>query len=346
MKNKVWSLITIFILSIFIPAIASEIEVQPAMLSRSNEQDRVWAGTFQIAWNELLDKYTRMPVRFRESTPMTAKELNRKSFTGTSLSEKCYYKYLGKVNKNTQKIITKALKKKFNETSDILDGLDFAPNSSSFLIYTMLKKDFEFTSEYDKLGVSKFGKDMTAQYFGIDANTDSEKRQDIKVLYYNNQYDFAIILPAKGNDEVYLYKNGANKDFQSLYKDMTVKASKYTGSKTFNGTDELQVPEIKFDITKTFNELTSQRIMGTNLTIGQAVETIQFNMDNKVVQPKSEAEITVETAFSQTDEEENIGSRYFYLDNTFVIFLKEKPKGQTRTQPYFALRVNDIRKFQ
>ena len=34
--------------------------------------------------------------------------------------------------------------------------------------------------------------------------------------------------------------------------------------------------------------------------------------------------------------------RFFYFDDTFVIFLKEKDKKS----PYFALRVNDITKFQ
>jgi hypothetical protein len=38
----------------------------------------------------------------------------------------------------------------------------------------------------------------------------------------------------------------------------------------------------------------------------------------------------------------DIEKRYFLVDDTFVIFLKEKGKST----PYFALRVNDITKFQ
>ena len=34
--------------------------------------------------------------------------------------------------------------------------------------------------------------------------------------------------------------------------------------------------------------------------------------------------------------------RYFYVDDTFAIFLREKGK----TKPYFAGRVDDINKFQ
>ena len=79
--------------------------------------------------------------------------------------------------------------------------------------------------------------------------------------------------------------------------------------------------------------------MGTNIVIGQAMETVKFNMDNKGVQLKSEAAMTFCTTALMTEE---VKPRYFYFDDTFVIFLKEKG----RENPYFALRVNDIRKFQ
>ena len=79
--------------------------------------------------------------------------------------------------------------------------------------------------------------------------------------------------------------------------------------------------------------------MSTDFVIDKAIETVKFNMDNKGGQLKSEAAITmVGSSLSETKPE----SRYFYFDDTFVIFLKEKNKNR----PYFALRVNDITKFQ
>ena len=63
-------------------------------------------------------------------------------------------------------------------------------------------------------------------------------------------------------------------------------------------------------------------------------------MNNKGVKLKSVAAMTVMTTALRPDED--ITPRLFYLDNTFVIFLKEKEKRS----PYFALRVNDITKFQ
>ena len=344
MQNKILSLILIMFLWLFIPSFASDIEVQPTMISRTNAQDRVWVGTFQIVWNDFIDKYVHAPVRFREGTPAFVYQLNQRTFSAADLADKCYYKYSGNIKKNTVQNIKKSILSKFNETSDILDNLYLYPSYNNFLIYVMLKKDFEFLNEFDKLGKSSFGKNMTAEYFGIDKNTLPENKKilksGVKVLYYNNPDDFALVLLTKTSDELYLYKSNANKEFMSLYKDMNTKAAGYKGEKTLLSEDELKVPNIKFDVTKIFDELCDKRIMGTNYTITQAIETIKFNMDNKGVQLKSEAAMTFVESIAPLKEKNK--PRYFYLDNTFVIFLKENGKAN----PYFALRVNDIDKFQ
>ena len=146
------------------------------------------------------------------------------------------------------------------------------------------------------------------------------------------------MLTTKDEDEVFLYKNSANKSFKDLYADMLKKESLYKGDKRFNNVDELRVPNIKFNEEKVFEELTNRRIMGTNYVINQALETVQFDMNNAGVKLKSEAAMTIMTTSLGSEAE----PRMFYFDDTFVIFLKEKE----RKNPYFALRVNDITKFQ
>ena len=119
---------------------------------------------------------------------------------------------------------------------------------------------------------------------------------------------------------------------------MLKKERTFKGEKKFTSSDELKVPNIKFFEEKSFDELTNKRIMGTNLVINQAMETIKFNMNNKGVKVKSEAAMTVMTMSLAPEQE----SRMFAFDDTFVIFLKEKGKKN----PYFALRVNDISNYQ
>lgn len=334
-------LLGLLIISAFILSIQTSfaaIEVLPTMQSRSNAQDRVWVASFQLVWNDFINKIVFNPIRFRTGTPISVYELNKQAFDEDDLSENSYYKTCGKVTKNTKKQIAKAIKKKFKETSDLLDKLDLTPRNDMLFVYAMLKKDFEFINEFDKLEKSFFGEDQVAEYFGIDGTSRKALDNGVKVLFYNTSEDFAVLLATNGNDEVYLYRNSANKPFNVLYEDMLKKEFLYKGDRKFNNVDELKVPNIKFFEEKSFEELTNKRIMGTNFVINQAMETIKFNMNNKGVKLKSEAALTVMTMSLQPEVE----PRNFYFDDTFVIFLKEKKKNV----PYFALRVNDISNYQ
>ena len=97
------------VLSSFIMGVAqvqaSDIEVLPTMMSRTNAQDRVWVGSFQLVWNDFMDRVVFNPIRFREGTPESVRDLNRQSFTSSDLSEKSYYKITAKVTKNLKKQI-------------------------------------------------------------------------------------------------------------------------------------------------------------------------------------------------------------------------------------------------
>ena len=102
--------ILICILAFFIQINAFGLEVQPTMMSRSNDQNRVWVGSFQIVWNEFIDKYVHQPVRFREGTPSSVQALNIRKFTTKHLSDKCYYVFTGKITNNTKSHIENAIK--------------------------------------------------------------------------------------------------------------------------------------------------------------------------------------------------------------------------------------------
>ena len=334
-------LVSLFIVSVFFgaKALAAGIDVVPTMMSKSSEQDRVWAGTFQLVWNDFMDKFVHGNVRFKDGTPEFVWELNSQSFTKDDINEDSYYKISTRIHKDTKKKIEKAIKKKFKEKSDILDKLDLTPSPNNFLIYAMLKKDFEFMRAFDKLGKSRFGENQEAEYFGIDDNSDSNLAKSVKVLFYNDENDFAVMLKTKKEDEVYLYKTSNNKPFNLIYKDMWKKERMFKGSVTLKNIDELKIPNIKFFTEKNFTELANKRALGTDIHINQALETVKFEMNHKGVKLKSEAAMTMmTTSFNPIP---NV-PRHFYFDDTFVIFLVEKEKKS----PYFALRVNDITKFQ
>ena len=72
--------------------------------------------------------------------------------------------------------------------------------------------------------------------------------------------------------------------------------------------------------------------------IDKAIQSIKFSLDEKGGKVKSEAGMDVKFETSVLENK----SRYFYVNDTFALFLKESNKDK----PYFALRVDDISKFQ
>ena len=315
----------------------ASIEVLPLMTSKSLSENRIWVGTFQLVWNDLMDVIVKGPVKFAGVTPDTVKDLNKQDFKAEYLNENSYYKTVGSASPSLKAEIEKAIKQKFNEESDILDSVDWSPAKGKFVVYAMLKKDFKFLEAFDKLKSEAFGKnDQKVDYFGIDSNSSAKLYKNIGVLFYNSQDDFAIKLYTKSDDIVYLYRTDDNKTFDKLYFDMNLKAKTYTGKKNFNDIDRFKVPDINLYQSKSFDEVCNRHILGTDLEIAKALETVDFKMNNEGVKLKSEAIIV--TKLTSVGPSYQPKPRYFYLNDTFVLFLQEKDKSK----PYFALRVKDV----
>ena len=98
------------------------LDVLPLFSSASEQQNRVWVGTFQLAWNDLMDGIVKGPVVFGGEKSKLAKQLNKQKFKADMLSEDSYYKTYGEISPELKSTIETAIKEKFNETSDILDG--------------------------------------------------------------------------------------------------------------------------------------------------------------------------------------------------------------------------------
>lgn len=313
------------------------LDVLPLLLSSSEQQNRVWVGTFQLAWNDLMDGIVKGPVIFEGDKSKLAKQLNKQKFKADMLSEDSYYKTYGEISPELKETIEKAIKEKFNETSDVLNGIDWTPGPNKFLVYAMLKKDFKFLTAFDKLKPAKFGRKFAkVQYFGIDENSDKILDDMVHVMFYNSSKDFAVMIDTEGADKLYLYRTNDNKAFDRLYSDMFMKRTQYEGERDFMSKDELKVPDISLYAMKSFNELCNKRIKGTDLILDQALETVDFKMNNEGVKLKSEAVIA--TKMSMPIMPESVKPRKFYFDDTFVMFLQESGK----TKPYFALRVQDV----
>lgn len=319
-------------------------------------KDSSWCGTFQLVWNDMKNNVVKNDIVFTPQEKM-ADNLNKEEFTQDMISDKYYFKIYGLKSLELKEQIEKGIKEKFNQESDILNDFNWSeselddPNNVDvrrYFFYVMLYRKFEFLQEFDKLENGKFGnKYNDIKYFGIDKNTKNSVGDQIDVLYYNSKDDFAIIINTKNNDEVIFCKNPQGKTFNEIYENMNKESKEYKGSKEFKNIDEFKAPNLTFNEKKEYTELqgkefkTADPIYDT-AKIEKAIQTIKFSLYEKGGEIKSEAAIDVMLVTTALSPEKEDEPRYFYLDDTFAIFLREKG----RDLPYFAGRIEDITKFQ
>lgn len=332
----------------------TSISVVPTMKDRLTT-DSAWCGTFQLVWNDLKNEIAGQDIKFAEDME-EVNNLNLGEFNTNMISEEYYYKKYGVKTLELKEEIENGIYEKFGQTSDILDSFDWSEdalngtdgNLNRYFLYSMLYRKFEFNTKFDKLENGNFGdKYQNVQYFGINSNTDNSARNQVQVLYYNSEDDFAVMINTKSGDNLILCKNPEGNSFNDILNNMKNKSSNYTDSKEFNDIDELKIPYISFDITKEYEELENRPFETIRdgvrrvARIQKAIQSIKFSIDENGGEIKSEAgmDIVETTAMVEPQIET---PRYFNFDDTFAMFLVE----EDREMPYFAARIEDISKYQ
>lgn len=301
----------------------------------------VWCGTFNLVWNDLKNDVAKQDIVFTPQLKV-AENLNKGTFTTDYLSEDSYYKIHGYASEELKEKIEKDIKDKFNEKSDILDSFEWPIEEGNlYFLYAMLKKKFEFPTVFSRLEDGKFGKYNNVKFFGINEETKDEVREQVEVLYYKSKDNFAVKLITKQNDEVIIARGTKKNTYIDVYNEIMENAEKYKGSHSFSEQDTLQVPNISLNIIENIDDLTGRGFLysdGTEHEITQAMQSIQFELDEKGGAIKSEAGMMVDKLAINDNEEK----REFIVDDTFTIFLKENNKDL----PYFAATISDITQVQ
>ena len=299
------------------------------------DENKVWCGTFNLVWNDFMNDVIGHKIEFEDGPSEMANELNEQKFTIDELDEKSYFKIHGIENLDLKNKIIQGIKNKFNEESTILERCDFNSKESGYVLYAMLKKEFNFLEPFSTAMRSMEFKNSNAKVkcFGVDNTNNPVAGKNVEVLFYNSTEDFAIKLKTIEGEEVILYRTSeVGKSFNDYYQDINEKEVKYAGSKMFEETDKILIPFIQIHDDVNYDDLCGKYIKGTNkMYIKQALQSIHFELNNVGGSVKSEAIIEVPQSESVDVEREMI------FNNNFVLFLKEGSKKQ----PYFALMVDD-----
>lgn len=308
--------------------------ITPTTTTNLSEIDtnKVWCGTFNLVWNDFMNDVIGGKIEFEDGSSSLVDELNKQSFTEDQLNPNSYYKKQGLATTELKTEIEKGIKEKFNENSKILDKVEW-DNPYGYVLYCMLKKEFNYLEKFPTLDDATFKDSQEkVKYFGIEPDTEQSASKNVDILFYNSKTDFAIKLKTKEGEEVYLYRTtGDGKSFDDNYNEMIEKSNNYTGNKTWDENDVLMIPFIKVQDEINYDELCGRFIKGTQWYIRQALQTIDFELNNYGGSVKSEALIdALRQSVSNTNRE-------FIFDDDFMLYLKEDDKEK----PYFALKVDN-----
>ena len=318
---------------------SKDFEIVPTMESVSNAKNQVWAGAFQIVWNDLMDELIKGPVKFLTDQPAMVDLLNKQEFTINDIEESAYYKKWGLASPQLKKEIEDGIWAKFQEKSQILDMADWTPAPCKYALYTMMKKVLEYEKKFIELSQAPFeGSDKPVDYFGIEEGGNDIKRT-VKVLFYNNDKDFAVTLKSKQGDLIHLYKVNTDKTLAEIYAEMQEKT--VNDYDVLNGIDRFKAPKINFNKVKEFKELyykpmvTPKETCENPIMIDKAIERIEFKMDETGAKVVAEALIMTRRRTSAGPSKPRT-PRYFYFTGPYAIFIQEPGK-----HPYFAAYITD-----
>lgn len=300
-----------------------------------------WCGTFNLIWNDLKNDLAKQDIIFEENSNIID-NLNKGTFTVDELSESSYYKKYGTPSLELKAEIEKAIKEKFNEKSAILDSFNWEGHSNKdYFLYAMLKKEFEYPKVFDKLNNGTFEKYDNVRYFGINGRTKEQVRDQVRVLYYNSEDDFAVKIKTKSNDEIIVSVGNGEDNFLDIYNSIKAQSEDYKGAKRFEDNDVFKMPYITFNLKEEIDEVQMKPFYfsnGDEYVITKALQTIEFELDEKGGRIKSEAGMMADNAMAIVPAE----PRKFNVDQTFTIFLIEEGKDL----PYFASKISDISSVQ
>ncbi|MBR5304409.1 MAG: hypothetical protein IKU37_06250 [Candidatus Gastranaerophilales bacterium] len=321
---------------------SSKLDILTLFSTKSYSANKAWVGTFQLVWNDMKNNIIKHDIKFVNEKPTRELiGLNNEEFNSSMLNDSSYYTSYGKTAPSEKIKIEKGIFEKFAEKSDILDSMDWSEGDGKYYAYAMLKKEFEFFEEFDKLENANFNNKGKFEYFGIKENSKEILDENVKVLFYNGKNDYAVQLLTTKGDVIYLYRTNSNASFDKMYEKMLVKAEKYKDDREFSSADTLKVPNLKINEIRKYPSLTNKQIEGTDLYFSDALETLQLELNNKGGKVKSEAMIMTKMC-ALPEYTKKITSRHFNFDKTFAMFLVDAKKES----PYLALKIKDLTNFQ
>lgn len=300
----------------------------------NSQKNNMWICTFNLAWNEFMDERFGGNVKFKNTTPDIVNSLNKRDFTKDQLSEKSYYIKVDVTRPELKETIKNDIKTKFDIDETLtLDKINFdIPNS--YTIYSFLHKSFKFEEPFDVLQSDKFeNSDENVKYFGITSSSKNTLRDNVKVLFYNDNNNFAIRLNTQNNEDVILARLANTNSFDETYNKI-IENSNIEKEHKFNNYDTLKIPYLNVNTEISYGELCNKEFATNKNNISyitSAIQQVNFSLNNEG------GDVTSRGIIQDITKSNNSINRNFDFTKSFYLFLKETDKEK----PYLMLKVDN-----
>jgi hypothetical protein len=165
-----------------------------------NNENLIFCSTFQMAWNEMCNKYAKGTLEI-SNAPNYVDKLNALFKQPALLERESYIAMAGFGKDNIVQKINNTVKKRFGHLNpdELPPRFDFYLLPYDIMTFAFLYKNLEFVNYFDTVEAILMHNDEKSFYanaFGSKAiNMDDDLRKQVKVLYYNNYETVEITMP-------------------------------------------------------------------------------------------------------------------------------------------------------
>ncbi len=309
----------------------------------TNDKNVLWCGTFQLAWNEILNLVGN--DLHLSDEPVMLEVLNRKLFSKRDIDEKSYVAVAGFVKDGIHSQIQQQLAETFKgqATPHYLPPRELAPRPQDIVAYSYMFKNLEFEIPFERIDTPiSFGAEKLA-CFGVGEElkrAQYEILEQVVILDYKSEDDFIIELKTKSiNDRLILAKTKPGKTLHATIKAVRRRMIIPEPIQPVIG-DILRVPKFNFDLTQQYRELENRKLLTTNpkiaddLVILSAIQNIRFQFDEKGVRLRSESEVSIGCSGPL---EPPLEKHIMIFNKPFLLMLQRSKASK----PYFAIWVSN-----
>lgn len=267
-------------------------------IPHQKNQNLIWCGTFQLAWNAFAAAFCNGPMQL-EGSPQIEKSLNAAKFSERSIDAESIYIKTARMSPKLLDEIAAELRKRFGENALPPPK---PPRETGTVAYAFLYKSLSFRKPFNTLKMDwtdDAGATSTQSSFGLDPvtpETPAELRNQINIFHEDQKKNEYIIelKNTSARDRIIL----ALVDPAATFKDTVAAVEKRVNNPEHVPfpialSDRCVIPSIRLSVERVFDELRGLRILNAKIPeatlVCDARQRIAFNLNEKGAELKSDS---------------------------------------------------------